>query len=382
MKGIPRILFLRRLGLVLACIFAGLLGSTLALAYAEEPLSFIDPFTQQEVPGQEINTIHFDLQYALSLAAGFSVSDSIRMQLWDQLVDSERLGTTPPYSYTNCAGSFPTPPEPGDVCPAGANTRQVLWPDWGKVGDQCTTSRFGPYSPFFHFPRQSPEELGALKDWGWGSSPTLSGYEAYAWGPPLAVTILDASCSYTRTSLIDTGIQAGSLEAFATYLHTLGDSWSHLLCIQAIDSGKVDAPWGTHTANTSAVPPYDPCGYIPAKPENYDAHGREYGSLWITDSNRTMTGILAIYVELAQRARVREGQYSPLSLDAPLSGVEPASTLREAVDRFVHEWGFQSADEPVNQFAVERRSYARQIAQAVLAQQLLIQRSYLPLVQK
>lgn len=85
------------------------------------------------------------------------------------------------------------------------------------------TSRFGPYSPFFHFPHNNDRDLGALHDWGWGLTDTLATYEAYAWGGPAEFTVMQASCLYTRTTVITTGIQVGSMEAFATYLHSLAD---------------------------------------------------------------------------------------------------------------------------------------------------------------
>lgn len=48
----------------------------------------------------------------------------------------------------------------------------------------------------------------------------MVGYEAYARG---GATVLTSDCAYTRTVEITTSIQAGSLEAFANYLHSLGD---------------------------------------------------------------------------------------------------------------------------------------------------------------
>jgi hypothetical protein len=380
MRNLTMAAFFRCILCTVIAILLGLTGVRLVLAYAEEPINFIDPYTQEEAVGQEIDTIHFDLTYPLALAAGFNVTDSITLQLWDQLVDSERLGAA--ISYTNCSGSFYAFPEPASVCKPGDDTRKVLWPDWEKVGDQCITSRFGPYSPFFHFPRQNAHELGALHDWGWGYTQTLIGYEAYAWGGRTALTVSQADCTYTRTSVIQTTIQPGSLQAFATYLHSLGDSYSHLVCQQAIDSGQVKAPWGTHTGYIKLEPPYsDPCAYIPAAPNNYDAHGREYGNTWITDSNRTDTGVLAIYDELIQRSLHREGEWQPLELDSPLAGVEPATTLRQALYRFVHEWAYSPEDTglPAGEYAHQRRTYAAQIAQAVqnLSRQPL-RRLYLP----
>lgn len=39
--------------------------------------------------------------------------------------------------------------------------------------------------------------------------------------------MLSAPCTFTRTAAIDASLPAGSLEAFAAYLHALGDAYSH-----------------------------------------------------------------------------------------------------------------------------------------------------------
>ncbi len=336
---------------------------TLVWAFAEEPLHFRDPFTGETGDQwEEISTIHDDLTYALALAAGFSVSDSITLQVWSQLVDSEQIGPGDAISYTNCTGGafYPTP-DPADPQVCGQSYSLVAWPLWNKMQDQnsCVTSRFGPYSPFFHFPHQNAQELGALRDWGWGTTDRLVGYEAYAWGGP---TVFSSPCRYTRTALITTAMQAGSLEAFATYIHSLGDSYSHRECIKAMD--KLGLPWGTHTL--AGVPA---CNYNPANPGPDDVHGREFYTF--TDALRTDEAIQHMYGELVSRSVQREGRYFPIGLDTPISGT---MTLSDTLYLFVHGWDF---DHPA-----ERRALADQIATAVRAKRRLAHRIFLPAVLK
>ncbi|MBU0490311.1 MAG: hypothetical protein KKB13_00530, partial [Chloroflexi bacterium] len=297
-------------------------GAVLVHAFAEEPIQFRDPpVPLGEHSDEEVSTIHDDLTYLMALAAGFSITDSNTLRVWNQLVDSEILGAGASYSYTNCAGAFYPAPAPADVCP-GITDTQVAWPLWGSMKDPatCATSRFGPYSPFFHFPRLNTWEIRSLHDWGWGITNTLWGYEAYAWG---GTTVMQATCRYTRTVAITTGVPAGSLPAFATYLHTLGDAYSHRDCIAVLDS--LGLPWATHTI--SGV--YE-CDYKPWHPTNDDAHGREFGTQAMTDSLRTDEAVRAIYGELAARSRQREGQYMPLSLDTPISGTATLSDVLSA----------------------------------------------------
>jgi len=341
-----------------------LAGAGLVRAFAEEPLFFRDPYTGQTTD-EEISTIHDDLTYVLALAAGFSVTDSQTLQIWDQLVDSEALGPGDAISYANGGGSFYPAPDPDDVC-RGKIHSHVIWPRWDDVViSTSVTSRFGPYSPFFHFPHQNAQELGALREWGWGRVDQLVGYEAYAWGGPADLTVVRAACRYTRTAIIDTGMAAGSLEAFATYLHALADSYSHLDCITAMDG--LGLPWATHT-----TPPIDAsvpaCDYHPKTPTADDVHGREFYTY--TDSLRTDAAIQQVYGELVARSLAAEGQYYPFALETPVVGVDGVATLGEALQAFVHDWDFEQA--------ANRRAYADQIAAAVLTQRQPMRRAYLP----
>jgi hypothetical protein len=353
--------------LAIAIALAVLTGVALVWAFAEEPLGFRDPATGQvyqlEDGYPEISTIHDDLTYALALAAGFSITDSQILQIWNQLVDSEALPGAV-VSYTNGGGAFYPAPNPATVCTAPPYL-PIAWPRWeDMIVSTSVTSRFGPYSPFFHFPHKSgpyaDQDIGALRNWGWGLTSTLVAYEAYAWG---GATVMQATCRYTRTAVITTSIEAGSLQAFATYLHSLADAYSHQDCIAAMDN--LGMPWATHT--TVGIPE---CLYHPQSMQSDDVHGREFFT-YTESYSHTDPAILAVYSELVTRSLQREGQYWPISLDTRITGT---LTLGQALYNFVHTWDYDHA--------AERRDYADMIAKAVnpqLVQRLPIRRVYLPI---
>jgi hypothetical protein len=324
-------------------------------AYAEEDLRFRDPLTAQ-LSDDLISTIHSDLTFALALAAGFTVDDAATMLVWDQLVDTEIIGPELTPWYSGCLGSFPEPPDPAGICDGSVDTSIVAWPLYSAMKDPetCVFSRFGPYSPFFHFPRFG-DEITAIRDWAMGNVPELVGYEAYAWGGP---TVMTATCTLTRPSIIDTGLAAGSLEAFSVYIHSLGDSWSHKNCIEDLDSLDPPAPWPTHTL--LAVTQDETCRYNPASPDNQDVHGREFGFTYPLDSFRTIQGAFAIYGEMMNRSDWVEGQYEPMTMDTVLEFMDGTPTLEEAIRFFIVNWTY---DEPAS-----RRSYADEMAAAILAQ--------------
>ncbi len=356
----------KRLGrVVLATLWLFILSSGLVWAFAEEPIHFRDPYTGQTGEDwPEVSTIHDDLTYALALAAGFSITDSITLQIWDQLVDSEQIGPGDEVRYTNCSGgAFATPPDPDEVCGFKPHNH-LIWPmpDAMQDPDHCITSRFGPYSPFFHFPHNNPQELGALRDWAWGNKTQLIAYEAYAWGGPAEHTVMQASCRYTRTAVVTTSIQPGSLEAFATYIHSLADYYSHRECIAHMDA--LGMPWATHTLTG-----HPPCDYNPANPRPDDVHGREFYTY--TDSLRTDEAIQAIYQELVARSLQGEGVYWPLDMDTPLPSLDGSPTLSETLSTFVHQWQFQQAS--------ERRAWLDKVVPAILAARQARYELYLPL---
>jgi len=347
------------IGLLLTAALVALAG-----AYAEEPITFRDPTTDQ-TSDVEVSTIHTDLTYVLALAAGFSITDSRTLMIWDQLVDANVITTTNT-SYSNCSGTFPPP-----IVRCQGNTDSLFWPAWGQVastgdGRSCVTSRYGPFEGFFHFPHRNGPEMAALKAWGWGAGQQLVGYQGYVWGPNLSevTSFFGHTCMLTEPVTIDTGMPPGSLEAFATYIHSLADSYSHERCQEKTDA--LGWAWPTHTypypPSTDAERIYE-CNYAPTghlQNIGDSHHGREFGTEWPEDSDRTDAAVRAVYAELAARSSQREGVYQPLSLDTPLQGITHSLTLSETLSHFVHDWNF---DQPA-----ERRKYADQMAAAILAQ--------------
>jgi hypothetical protein len=336
--------------IVTAFCLAGALfitASILAGAWSEEELPFIDPYTGEVYTATTVSSIHFDLQYALNICAGFSITDARRIQVTAQLVDSGEVG---PYSI--CSGSLPETPAARDVCGLPLNT---VFPASDQIeGPGCFTSRFGTFSPFFHFPRDNPQELGALRAWAFGESTILTGYAAFAFG---GVQVVEARCTLTPTTVIDTGdVAAGSLDAFAIYLHSLGDSWSHKDCIAALDAAG--EPWGTHTNE------YDAC--------NFTAHHREFGSA-DNDTNRTEAGVRAIYQELKTRSLAREGQYLPVQESANNGWLDSQITA------FVHNWDWDGAEER-RLLAATVASSCRAMQTSDPAYQRAPQHRYLPLI--
>lgn len=355
-------------------------GTVSVWGFAEEELGFRDrdgtyyPPTG-DFPDGRISTVHDDLTYALAIAAGFTITDSHTLRIWNQLVDSEVLPSTP-ISYTYGNAGFYEPPNLVVDC-MGKNRARQIWPTAKFDPDtSAVTSRFGPYSPFFHFPHLNGSDLYALREWAWGNTDTLEGYEAYAWGRLTDFTLMQAvqndGCIITRTVTISMPVPAGSLEAFATYLHTLGDAYSHVDCMDALAAQTPPAPWGTHTVPALGDTSIYPCDYNPVSPQNDDAHGREFGDVY-TDTQRTITAARAIYAELSARSLAREGVYVPLPLTTTLTVSGTETTLDGAIIHFVTAWDY---DEPAC-----RREYVDGLVEALLSQpRTLIERVYLPLV--
>lgn len=342
-----------------------------AWAFAEEELGFRDQDgslypPSGDFPDNRISSIHDDLTLALAIAAGFSPTDSQTIRIWDQLVDSENLPSAPTaYTYGNAG--FYTAPDPAANC-SGKNRARQIWPtnSFNPI-TSAATSRFGPYSPFFHFPHLNGSDLQALRDWAWGTTDTLQGYEAYAWGRLTDLTLMQAvqnnGCIITRSVQIPMPVPAGSLEAFATYLHSLGDAYSHKDCLDALAAQTPPAPWGTHTVKLLGDTSVPACDYNPSNPQNDDAHGREFGSTY-SDTQRTITAARAIYAELSERSLTNEGLYVPLSLTTTLTISGSATTLDAALINFVTRWNY---DQPSL-----RREYIDSLVQSLSAQQRIL----------
>ncbi len=374
---------MKRRWLWYAAVVLGLcltVGTVSVWGFAEEELGFRDRDgtyypPSGDFPDGRISTVHDDLTLALAIAAGFTITDSHTLRIWDQLVDSEVLPSTP-VSYTYGNAGFYAPPNPVVDC-IGKNRARQIWPT-GKFDPDTSavTSRFGPYSPFFHFPHLGGSDLSALHDWAWGNSDTLEGYEAYAWGRFVDFTLMQAvqnnGCIITRTVTISMPVPAGSLEAFATYLHTLGDAYSHADCMDALAAQTPPAPWGTHTVPALGDTSIYACDYNPVSPQNDDAHGREFGSVY-PDTQRTIDAGRAIYAELSARSLSREGVYVPLPLTTTLTVSGTETTLDGAIVHFATAWDY---DEPA-----QRREYVDRLVEALRAQpRTATRRVYLPLV--
>lgn len=380
----PRILFRFAVLIGLLCLFLAV-GVVSAWAFAEEDIGFVDVDGVEyppvrDFPDDRISTVHDDLTFALSLAAGFTVTDSHTLRIWNQLVDAEVLTGTRGYAYSNAG--FYEPPDPDTDCPVGTHHDNQIWPT-GRFDSASSgvTSRFGPYSPFFHYPHLGGGDLQALHDWGWGVTTTLTGYEAFAWGRMLDPTVMQAvknqGCIITRTTTLSMPVQAGTLPAFATYLHSLADAHSHRQCLAALAKENPPAPWGTHTVTSSiaflgddSVPA---CDYNPTKPTNTDAHGREFGNG--SDTQQLIDAALAVYAELSARSMAREGVYRPLPLTATLTISGSQITLEQAIIHFITAKNY---DEPRY-----RRDYATALVAALnTVPREAITRVYLPVIVK
>jgi len=300
-----------------------------AFAFAEESLKYYDPFESPRVEyDTDISSVHFDLMGALAIAAGFSEDDAKLIQVYSQLVDSEELsGTLTRYTYYADPASYLDPPPLSSVvtstyCPSPTQiSDSVTLGNFEVMSDMmkcpgCFTSRYGPFGVFFHEPHDRPDELGAIREWAFGRTDVLTGmvifgYSSTAKNAFMGVANIyeSTACFISRTVPIDTGgIQAGSLEALATYLHSLGDHWSHLDCLNAADAeGKL---FGAHVT----AQPNDPLW-----PCRWTDHEAEFGApLGLTrESNRTFTGTLAMYDALVQYGQFSgRARYRPIPLNA------------------------------------------------------------------
>jgi hypothetical protein len=368
---------------VLCCVALG--WTERAFSFAEEPIGFKDPRSKREWTNHKISTIHSDLVYAMAVAAGFSDRNSATIEIWDQLVDSEKLGPGKGTVYSNCLGSTPHAPDPKGFCPPGTYDKQI-WPNKDFTDTSCATARIGPYGTNFHWlyrdDSRSPlsdddrNHIQNVKKWAWGETDTLWGWAIFAWGG-WDEGLLTAKCRYSHWEEINTGIKAGTLEAFATYIHTLADTYSHEDCLNTNGAYETYYPWLTHTIINNSSCSEDgngvclpKCYYNPDIPHNGDQHGVEFGPTETEESQRTLDGAYAVYQELVERSSKREGQYKPLDLDATiLSSMQGQPTLRQAIYNFVTSWKYQNQhiDAELGEYAQNRRDYAEQIAAAVKA---------------
>ncbi|MBK9233847.1 MAG: hypothetical protein IPO15_24150 [Anaerolineae bacterium] len=196
----------------------------------------------------EVSSVHFDLVGSLAIVAGFSEADAAHPGLLadggqrtpaggsaDLQLHSQQLSSAPPISSVMTDTFCPSPSTTAPTVTMGS-LALVECPS-------CFTSRFGPYTIFFHFPHDRPDELQALRAWAFGDVDSLMG-ATFAYSGTYSYTWLNVAdlfqttpCFVTTTQTVDTGdVVAGSPPAFGVYLHSLGDNWSHGACIAAADA--------------------------------------------------------------------------------------------------------------------------------------------------
>ncbi len=329
------------LALVLG-LTASLGALSLVFGFEEEGrLWFIDPDDGQPYYAEYVSTVHDDLVGALAVCAGFNPPAVNTLQVYSQLVDSNKLAGG---KYSLCGRPQPTPPPSTQAC--GGQTLDRTWPrqDTNLEAAGCFASLYGPYAPFFHFAHDNSSELGAIRAWALGETPTLRGKAAFAWGGDILNPVINATCTARPEADVDTGgIAAGSTVAFAVYLHAVADHWANRDCIAQLDAAG--EPWGTHT-NDPRFPACSTNGSL-----------NDFGPA-DTDTNRTEQGILAIYREMIDRSRNRaeETLYYPIPLDAH------EAHLQGAIAEFVHTW--PSLDQSGQQnYPTLRREKAAEIRQ-------------------
>ncbi|HBY93766.1 MAG TPA: hypothetical protein DEP84_07310 [Chloroflexi bacterium] len=354
-----------RFGLVVLapCAAILLLLSTLSGvgAWSEETLLyFYDPAAASRLlyTDTTVSSVHFDLVGTLAIAAGFSVTDAATIQVYSQMVDPGRLPANEPI-YSFKATSYPAAPPITTVmtttyCPSPATTAPTVTMGMTDLLEcpGCFTSRFGPYSPFFHFPHDRPDELGAIRAWAFGQTEDLIGIATFGYSGTVQFTwqnyvnIYDVTpCFVTATATVDTGgIVPGSPEALGIYLHSLGDNWSHGDCIAAVDAE--DKLFGAHVAVTTGHP-LAPC--------RWTGHSLEFGDPErFPDSNRTFTGTLALYDAL-----VAFSEQSARALYRPIPITAEGNHISDTLYTFVHTSTYANAH-PRRKIADDLREWSLQ----------------------
>lgn len=110
------------------------------------------------------------------------------------------------------------------------------------------THRFGPWAGQFHFPQDDDlqDDLARMRAFATGKVEELSARSLYGFGASGANT-WSGSCYDQQVGILATGrMEPGSVEAFATYLHSLGDSYSHRMCRDHWQHRQTP-PWYYHT---------------------------------------------------------------------------------------------------------------------------------------
>jgi hypothetical protein len=128
--------------------------------------------------------------------------------------------------------------------PPGVAPNQALW----DPASGWFTHRFGPWAGQFHFAQDDSlaDDLAVLRAFALGASRQLTARSLYGFGRDGA-TAWSGACYDQRLETVATGaMKPGSVEAFATYLHSLGDSYSHRMC-RLHWQHRQTPPWYYHT---------------------------------------------------------------------------------------------------------------------------------------
>lgn len=112
------------------------------------------------------------------------------------------------------------------------------------------TNRFGPWAAQFHFPAKDEvgDDLLMMRNFAYSAdaAAVLSAREVYSFGAA-GSNLWSATCPKEFRGNLPTGdvVKPGSVAAFATYLHSLGDSHSHGFCERNWNSQT--PPWYYHS---------------------------------------------------------------------------------------------------------------------------------------
>ncbi|HEX4954601.1 MAG TPA: hypothetical protein VF017_14510 [Thermoanaerobaculia bacterium] len=184
------------------------------------------------------------------------------------------------------------------------------------------THRFGPWAGQFHFAQDDAlaDDLAVLRAFAFGQTASLNARSLYGFGMTGANT-WSGACYDQRLETVQTGqMKPGSVAAFATYLHSLGDSYSHRLC-RLHWQHRQTPPWYYHTPPAQLQ---ETCAF--------NDHAFEFGC---PDTRRragflegTIEGGIAVYDELLGYALAQGYKPRIASVDAH------GSWLRRQIERY------------------------------------------------
>lgn len=201
----------------------------------------------------------------------------------------------------------------GQAVPAAAWDPQSGW----------FTHRFGPWAGQFHFPQDDAlaDDLAVLRDFAIGRSAALQARSLYGFGAQGANT-WSGSCYDQRLETVATGpnMQPGTVEAFAAYLHSLGDRYSHRMCRDHW-LHRQTPPWYYHTPPVTLQ---ETCAFNDHAFEFGCPHTRRRAGFLAG----TVDGALAVYGELVGYALANGFTPRVASVDAH------GGWLRRQIERY------------------------------------------------